>query len=92
MTALGSSHHSRYPGVSGSPRERTFGQCVFRTDPPADLDDLAIIPHDDFIEAVEPSLDVIVHVRTGRRQQVTRDGERPSAPGTGVDQWLLQNE
>src|SRR5262245_51678425 len=28
-----------------------------------------------------PALDVVVHIRAGCRQQVTRDGERPSAPG-----------
>src|SRR5262249_38561767 len=27
MTAVGHSRHSRHPGVSGSPQERTFGHC-----------------------------------------------------------------
>jgi len=27
MAALGHSRHSRHPGLSGSPHERTFGQC-----------------------------------------------------------------
>jgi len=27
MSELGHSRHSRHPGVSGSPQERTFGQC-----------------------------------------------------------------
>jgi hypothetical protein len=28
MSAMGHSRHSGYPGVSGLPRERTFGQCL----------------------------------------------------------------